>query len=166
VLQHRCTAPALLAGPLRTATAFWPQNFGATCAWPIHNQLIMDGGTMRERLPLQDVTGARPGACLRGGGGWADGGGDDIDDYDAHGARLDGGVLSEAGAKGRRQLVLLPFTLQLVHRSLVGVFVNERCRKKHTAPLDRCLPIAVVHPTAQRVCVSRVCAAAASALAP
>jgi hypothetical protein len=111
---------------------------------------------MRERLPLHDVTGARPGACLRGVGGWADGGGDDIDDYDAHGARLDG---------GRRQLVLLPFTLQLVHRSLVSVFVNERCRKKHTAPLDRCLPIAVVHP-ARRVCVSRVCAAAASALAP
>jgi hypothetical protein len=52
----------------------------------------------RERLPLQDVTDARPGACLRGGGDWADGADDDIDDYDAHGARLDGGVLSEAGA--------------------------------------------------------------------
>ena len=52
----------------------------------------------RERLPLQDVTDARPGACLRGGEDWAAGGDDDIDDYDAHGARLDGGVLSEAGA--------------------------------------------------------------------
>ena len=48
--------------------------------------------------PLQDVTGARPSACLRGGEDWADGGDDDIDDYDAHGARLDGGVLSDAGA--------------------------------------------------------------------
>ena len=47
---------------------------------------------------LQDVTDPRPGACLRGGGDWADGADDDIDDYDAHGARLDGGVLSEAGA--------------------------------------------------------------------
>ena len=36
--------------------------------------------------------------CLRGGEDWADGGDDDIDDYDAHGARLDGGVLSDAGA--------------------------------------------------------------------
>jgi hypothetical protein len=52
----------------------------------------------RERLPLQDVTDARPGACLRGGGDWADGGDGDTDDYDARGARLDGGVLSEAGA--------------------------------------------------------------------
>ena len=52
----------------------------------------------RERLPLQDVTDARPSACLRGGEDWADGGDDDIDDYDAHGARLDGGVLSDAGA--------------------------------------------------------------------
>jgi hypothetical protein len=52
----------------------------------------------RERPPLQDVTDARVGACLRGGEDWADGGDDDIDGYDAHGARLDGGVLSEAGA--------------------------------------------------------------------
>ena len=54
----------------------------------------------RERLPLQDVTDARLGACLREGEDWAHGGDGDIGDYDARGARLDGGVLSDAGAKG------------------------------------------------------------------
>ena len=53
---------------------------------------------MSTSICMRDVTGARRGACLRGGEGWAGGGDDDTDDYDAHGARLDGGVLSDAGA--------------------------------------------------------------------
>jgi hypothetical protein len=73
---------------------------------------------------LQDVTDARPGACLRGGGDWADGADDDIDDYDAHGARLDGGVLSELRAS-TASFVTVYFAVS-ASESCQCVFLNER----------------------------------------